>query len=234
MNVAEKLIMNLKVKLILNNTLIAVVKNIRYLGMNLLEDDDIEKRMINQFTNVRKAFFSLYKHGMKPGGLRPLTKAKLYNSFFFPNATYGVGLEPLNEQLIRKLEIMQNNIWRGTLGLHKTAKMTLLKRALGIEKIKELHIKFQLVLLKLIPRHPITQATFEFFQRKEYVKTFNYLLKSTIVNLLKTDCEETIPILHKKLTAALVDSQKRDSNEVVVEQVKELFRNYNAKKKSVS
>jgi len=52
----------------------------------------------------------------------------IYNSFCIPKATYGIGLEPLNEQLLRKLEIMQNNILRGTLGLHKTAKMSALKR----------------------------------------------------------------------------------------------------------
>ena len=60
MNAAEKLFKNIQIKLILNNSTIPVVKTTRYLGMNLLDDDDIEKRMINQFTDVRKSFFSLY------------------------------------------------------------------------------------------------------------------------------------------------------------------------------
>ena len=230
MNAAEKLSKNIQIKLILNNSIIPVVKTTRYLCMNLLDDDDIEKRMINQFTDVRKSFFSLYKHGMKPIGLQPLTKSKLYNSFCIPKATYGIGLEPLNEQLLRKLEIMQNNILRGTLGLHKTAKMSALKRTLGIDKIKELHIKFQLVVLKLIPRHPITQATYDFFQNKEYSKTYSFHLRNTIINLINSECEEPIAALHQKLSTALVERQTSESNELIVEQLKKIIHNYSAKK----
>ena len=102
---------------------------------------------------------------------------------------------------------MQNNILRGTLGLHKTAKMSALKRTLGIDKIKELHIKFQLVVLKLIPRHPITQATYDFFQNKEYSKTYSFHLRNTIINLINSECEEPIAALHQKLSTALAEKQ---------------------------
>ena len=40
--------------------------------------------------------------------LSPATKVKLYNSYCIPKTTYGLGLEKINDSLLRKLEMMQN------------------------------------------------------------------------------------------------------------------------------
>jgi len=50
------------------------------------------------------------------------------------------------------------------------------------------------------------------------------------INLINSECEEPIAALHQKLTTALSERQKSESDELIVEQLKKLIHNYSAKK----
>lgn len=135
----------------------------------------------------------------------------------------------MSDSLIKKLEILQNNIWRGTLGIHKTAKMSSLKNALGIYKIKDLYMKYQIIVLKLIPRHPITQAAYDYFKTHKYNRTFGDQIRKTTTELLKDESFETIEDLHCKLNSALNGKFELGRDEILLEKIRNIIHHYNSK-----
>jgi hypothetical protein len=55
--------------------------------------------------------------GLKPPGLKPKIKSFIFNTYCQPMGTYALDLMSINKQTIQKLNIMQNNLIRYTLGI---------------------------------------------------------------------------------------------------------------------
>ena len=153
--------LNAQIKLTINNSVIPVKKEITYLGIQINEDNNYIENTLKKFGEVRTSYFSLYKYGIQPIGLNPITKARIYNSYCIPKFTYAIGLRNICPQLLRDIEVLQNNIIRGTLSLHKRTKMSSLKKVLKINQIKELYYKYKIITLNLMKRHNTTRAIYD-------------------------------------------------------------------------
>jgi hypothetical protein len=201
----------------------------RYLGMEISTKIDDNEQLLQQFTGVRKSFYSLYKFGMKPIGLNPKTKSKIYNCYCIPKITYGIGILDINLQTKQKLEIQQNNIWRGTLGLHKRTKMSCLKQNLGILKISTLINKFQIVTAKLINRHPITKEIFQFFEKnKNYSHSFSVRYGELVTSLLPNHPTESSLLSMQSLVENTFQSNLENNDDIdMKKEIENILRYYN-------
>ena len=158
LHTGKKIYNNSQIKINLNNKMLNVVENLKYLGLNLTEKMNFDSHLTNKFSIVQKSYNSLYKYGSKPYGLDPFTKAFIYNTYCLPKGTYGIAITSLTESMISKLNIVQNSIIRSTLGLSSYNHLAGIRHILNIKDVKEIYFKMKCSLVKLINRHDLTKS----------------------------------------------------------------------------
>jgi hypothetical protein len=91
---------------------------------------------IERSNQVRKSFFLLNSFDMKPVGVNPFIKAFLYNTYYLPKLTYGMGIYTLKRQTISILNINQNNLVRYMLGIPYRSHISDINKVLNIMSIE--------------------------------------------------------------------------------------------------
>jgi hypothetical protein len=142
----------------LNNQQLGIVNEFKYLGLMINQKNKFEKFRIDKMLKAQRCFFGLNKYGTTPAGLSPATKSFIYNNYCLPIGLYGIGISFLHKNVLRKLNQIQNNTLRGTLGLHKHCHVSKIKHILKIQEIETIYYKFKLSLVNLILRHPTTKS----------------------------------------------------------------------------
>jgi hypothetical protein len=80
----------------------------------------------------------------------------IYNIYCLPMGIYGIGIDFLSKGVIKKLNIIQNNTIRCSLGLHKYCHISKIKHIMCIQDIEFIYYKFKLILMNILLRHLTT------------------------------------------------------------------------------
>jgi hypothetical protein len=106
--------------------------------------------------------------GTRPYGLNPFTKAHIYKTFCLPKALYGLGVITVPDHLLQKLERIQNDVLRSTLGLSKYNHLSEIKEVLGIQTIEHSYLKYKCSLIGLLKRHPLSNSILQLLISENY------------------------------------------------------------------
>ncbi len=116
-------------------------------NLELLFNDknDFNKKVFQKSTTVRRPFYSLAKFGMKPNGVDSQAQA-----FLYLESNVCLELPSLNCNTINKIDVIQNNMIRYTLGLEFKCRTSNVLSALEIFTIEQLYQINMLTNVKLL------------------------------------------------------------------------------------
>jgi hypothetical protein len=92
MNCGFKLYENNQIEIRIDGKLLETKDSCKYLGLMMNEKNDGNCMILDRFNQVRKSFFSLNSFGIKPVGVNTFIKSFLYNTYYLPKLTYGMGI----------------------------------------------------------------------------------------------------------------------------------------------
>ena len=156
-NSGYKLYRDEDINIFLKDTKLEVVKECKYLGIYVNEENDGNDAMLIKFSGVEKAFFSLNSFGIRPPGVNPTTKAFIYNNLCLPKCSYGMGIYNLTKNTRNRLNVKQNNIFRYALGIPYKSHTSSLMKALNVVDIETLFLSQSCILVKILHRHEYTK-----------------------------------------------------------------------------
>ena len=94
----------------------SALREFKYLGSVVNKNNQYSNNVKQQFSKVRKAFFSLQEFGIKSYSLQPQSKSFIYKSRCLSKFLYPIGVIRLNSNHIQELEISQNMLIRYMFG----------------------------------------------------------------------------------------------------------------------
>ena len=158
LNGGEKLFKSEQIKVLMGKSQMPVVEISKYLGINIDTIHSDDEQTLNRFKKVQSCFYGLGSYGLKPPGLKPKIKSFIYNTYCQPMGTYAFGLMTINKQTIQKLNIMQNNLIRYTLGIPYKTHIKLLLKCLNIIDIETVYLINKCTSIKLLHRDVTTKT----------------------------------------------------------------------------
>ena len=158
MNLGHKIVNNEDIKIKINDKILPVVNECKYLGLNINENNEDDEFLISKFKNVQKCVYSLNSYGLKPTGVNPIIKSFMYNTYCQPVGTYGIGLLNLKKKTINHVNIMQNNLIRHMMDIPFKSHISNLLRATKIIDIETLIDLNKCTVIKLLHRDNMTKS----------------------------------------------------------------------------
>ena len=107
---------------------------------------------MEKFQKVLQCIYGLNWLGIKPPRIHPKSKAFLFNTFCKPVGIYGIGLMKLKNNTLQKINIIQNDLMRYTLGIPHRTHIRNLMKALGIIDSETAVLMDKCTLIKLLHR----------------------------------------------------------------------------------
>ena len=164
----SKLYKDPQVKIKLYGNDLEIVDKTKYLGLMVSDTMNFSSHIESKLKEVQRTYNSLYQYGTRPYGLNPFTKAHIYKTFCLPKALYGLGVIKVPHHLLKKLEIIQNDVIRSTLGLSKYNHLSEIKEVLGIQTIEHSYLKYKCSLIGLLKRHPLSNSILQLLISENY------------------------------------------------------------------
>jgi hypothetical protein len=158
LNGGEKLFKSEQIKVLMGKSQMPVVEISKYLGINIDTIHSDDEQTLKRFKKVQSCFYGLGSYGLKPPGLKPKIKSFIYNTYCQPMGTYAFGLMTINKQTIQKLNIMQNNLIRYTLGIPYKTHIKLLLKCLNIIDVETVYLINKCTSIKLLHRDVSTKS----------------------------------------------------------------------------
>jgi len=161
MNVGYKVLNNEQIKIKIDNVLLPVVNECKYLGLKIREDNEDDNFLMEKFRNIQKCAYSLNSYGLKPIGVNPEIKSFIYNTYCQPVGNYGLGILNLKKKTINQANIIQNNLIRYMMDIPYKSHITNLNKVLKIIDVETLIDLNKCTIIKLLHRHDVTKEILE-------------------------------------------------------------------------
>ncbi len=158
MNLGHKIVNNEDIKIKINDKILPVVNECKYLGLNINENNEDDEFLISKFKNVQKCVYSLNSYGLKPTGVNPIIKSFMYNTYSQPVGTYGIGLLNLKKKTINHVNKIQNNLIRYMMDIPFKSHISNLLRVTKIIEFETLIDLNKCTVIKLLHRDNMTKS----------------------------------------------------------------------------
>ena len=119
----------------LNGVQIDNVNSLEILGVKF--DSSNSSHVEHRSEQCRRSFYSLRDVGMSFPGCSPDVKSYLWNTICQPVLLYGINTLSVPKKSIQRMETVQGNLIKQSLGLSKRSRSSWLLQALGIEKVED-------------------------------------------------------------------------------------------------
>lgn len=117
----------------LNNIPIKRVKNMKYLGVEISDDDKNKQHLDKRNKSAIIALAKIKKIGLASTNIHPMTKGHLYNTHIRPILYYGIENIYLNKTEKNKIKRIEGNLIKMLIGIPSRCRTTNLIKTLKIE-----------------------------------------------------------------------------------------------------
>jgi hypothetical protein len=145
---------NDKTEFVLKGKVLELDPYSKHLGINFNYRLDFSKFILDKFSSVSKAFFSLNSCGLRPYGVNPYLQSFMYKTFCLSKMLYGLEFMNINDSTLNNLNLLQNSLIKYMLGVKKYSHVSDVYRVLGILKMEDLYIFCKLSFLKNLKKNP--------------------------------------------------------------------------------
>jgi hypothetical protein len=231
MNVGYKVLNNDQIKIKIDNVLLPVVNECKYLGLKIREDNEDDNFLMEKFRNIQKCAYSLNSYGLKPIGVNPEIKSFIYNTYCQPVGNYGLGILNLKKKTINQANIIQNNLIRYMMDIPYKSHITNLNKVLKIIDVETLNDLNICTIIKLLHRHDVTKEILESNINAENENWWLYKDMRRISNNLNIDIERVIYYPDKVRDMILERYYSGSEVEINIrEEIDKLIKEYSLKK----
>ena len=160
------------------------VESLETLGVIFNEKGNSKDHVETRIRKCRSAFYSHAENGLYYPGLLSEVKAYLWRICCAPVLTFGCDVLHLNVGDLDKLETLQGNLLKQSLGLSRRSHSTDLLQALGVPKIKEVILTKQFSLLKRMMHTKSPNQRFYSSLLSKYILTGEYCCHTLIGRII--------------------------------------------------
>jgi hypothetical protein len=157
MNIGYQMIKNEDIKIKINDRVLPVVSECKYLGLKITEKNEDDNYLVEKFRNIQRCVYSLNSYGLKPTGVNPRVKSFIYNTYCQPVGSYGIGLINVKKKTINQVNIVQNNLIRYMLDIPYKSHISNLLRVLKIVDVETLIDINKCTIIKLLHRDKLSK-----------------------------------------------------------------------------
>jgi DNA-binding Xre family transcriptional regulator len=193
-----------------------VVVASKYLGISLNKKNDDNEHALAKFNKVQQCFYGLSSFGIKLPGINPRSKAFLFNTFYKPVGTYGLGVMKLKKNI----------------GIPYSTHMRHLMKALKIIDAETTFLMEKCTMIKLLHRTGISKQILTTNIAKRNEDWWFYSDIKKICERLEIEPEEVCDYpnrTRKKLEDKYYEGNDIDNERI--EELKSLLQNYSFKNK---
>ena len=129
---------------------IEVVKNFKYLGLFIDDDDDIYKKQKEEMGNKAKRHENMTYQVIENSCNRVLMGKTYWKSMVLPSVMYGVGLMNMNEPQANKMQSTENGVYRKILGARENTVVEVLRGEIGASSTEKRYVEARLMMARSI------------------------------------------------------------------------------------
>ena len=164
MSFGETIIKNPKFEL--NKIKLAEADSLKILGYTFTKSLRYNENIIDNFSKVKKTFFSLYKFGMRKDGLNPYLQAFIYKTFCVSKITYALELMTIDKKTLNDINLNQNFLIRFMVGISKYSHISEVRSILKIQDFHHLYLSYKVNFMKQLNNNTLTRKIFEYLNQR--------------------------------------------------------------------
>ncbi|CAF0743838.1 unnamed protein product [Brachionus calyciflorus] len=214
--------------LVLDGTAIKRVDTMKYLGVDISEDDRLSKHLSKRKRLVQQALFKLKIIGLQTPFLHPIMKGQLYKTYIRPILLYGLETFYLKLTDINDLKRFEGNTVKTIMDISTRCRSTYLTHAMNIEPLQ---YKLRNIKIDFFLRLKENKFTEEILLYLEKQKIRDDLISEIfeITNILQFELGTTIKEASLYTKYVIQDTIRCERDNVQVAKIRNIFESKNRK-----